>query len=178
MKGRLSQHNGSYSHSIRRRGELLLWSHGVFETPNLQQSDLEALSAQRRVVEGQAALGSAVVQLRVDVQSVTFTSSYTNNTMYPVIENQGVNFKWREKNDLWESHSPIMMESTFPAMNIEVFLELRLKCRADRKGDRWDGSVAGFSRDCDTSLSFAPVCSSSVDWVAFASSGCLIMTHS
>ncbi len=68
--------------------EPLLWSHGVFEAPNLQQSDLEALGAQRWVVEGQAAFGSAVVQLRVDVQSVTFTSSFTNNTIHPVTENQ------------------------------------------------------------------------------------------
>lgn len=74
--------------SICSRGEPLLWSHGVFEAPNLQQSDLEALSTQRRVVEGQAALGSAVVQLRVDVQSVTFTSSFINDTINPITENQ------------------------------------------------------------------------------------------
>lgn len=173
--------SGSSLPSIRTCREALLRFHGVFEAPHLQQSDLEALGAQRRVVKGQAAFGSAVVQLRIDVESVTVPSTFINNRQIARYRNSSrlevkknkrcINRKNCESWSDW----PIMMESTFPAINMEVFREFRLKWRADRKGERWDGSVAGFSRFSGELL---PAWSSVAGWAALASSGCLIMTHS
>lgn len=49
--------------------------HGVLEAPRLQQGNLEALLAERRVVEGGAAAGVAVVQLRVDEQCIAVAAA-------------------------------------------------------------------------------------------------------
>lgn len=49
--------------------------HGVLEAPRLQQGNLEALLAERRVVEGGAAAGVAVVQLRVNEQRVAVAAA-------------------------------------------------------------------------------------------------------
>ena len=53
----------------------LFGGHGVLEAPGLQQRHLEALGAQRRVVEGGAAARAPVVQLRVNVERVALASS-------------------------------------------------------------------------------------------------------
>lgn len=85
------------------------------------------------------------------------------------------------------SPPPTMMESTLPAMNMEVFLELRWKCRAERKGDRrLEGSAAGLSTGRLLSSELCPSvgasssAGSSLLWALMeeASSGWRITTHS
>ena len=58
----------------------LFGGHGVLKAPDLEQSHLEALWAQRGVVEGGAAARAAVVQLRVDVERVALAPSWTDSS--------------------------------------------------------------------------------------------------
>lgn len=69
-----------------------------------------------------------------------------------------------------------MMHSLLPAMNMEAVLEGNLKCRADKKGERW-------SEECDGALVEERVLELGEVWFSvsdpgLASSGCFMITHS
>lgn len=54
---------------------------------------------------------------------------------------------WSDICSSFHTDLPIMMHSLLPAMNMEAVLEGKLKCRADKKGERRSDGSDGRLRD-------------------------------